>query len=170
MWLGIGVALTIFAVGTAAVSATTLRVPERERRSDRNFSYGYGDPAPDGPNQGYRHTLWRAVALVDTAPRWMAVTARLDHLAGDLGPIDVRVWSDGEVVLKAQLTDLAPVTGFIPVAPASTRVLLETSARGAKGWRLWPFPSDPGVLLKWEFVDDAPARYRRYDARPLDGR
>ena len=168
-WLGIGVALTVFAVGTTSVAATTLRVPERQRRANRPFSYGFADPEPTGPNEGYRRTSSRAVALVDTAPRWMAVTARLDH-AGDLGPVEVRVFSEGQVVLKAQLTNTDPVTGFVPFDPTLTRVLLEASARPARDWRFWPSTRDPGVLLKWEFVDEAPSRYRRYDLRPMEGR
>ncbi len=165
-----GGALTVFALGTSSVAATSLRVPERQRRANEPFTYGYANPEPAGPLEGFRRTSWQAAALVDTAPRWMAVTVKLDRLQDELGPIDVRVWSDGGVILKAQLTDTAPMTGFIPVDPALTRVLLETSARGSRAWRLWPFPRDPGLFLKWEFVDDAPSRYRRYDAPPVENR
>ena len=170
VWLGMGVMLTVFAVGTTSLAATTLRLPERQRRAHRPFSYGYAVPAPAGPDDGYRRTLSRAVALVDTTSPWMAVSARLEKPSTDLRPVEVRVWCDGQVVLKAQLTEAAAVTGFVPIAAASKPVLLETIARRTSAPRFSPFARDLGVLIKWEFVDTVPSEYGHYHARSMEGR
>jgi hypothetical protein len=170
VWLGMAVMLTVFAVGTTSLAATTLRLPERQRRAYRPFSYGYAVPQPAGPDDGYRRTLSRAVALIDATSPWMAVSARLEKPSTDLRPVEVRVWCDGQVVLKAQLTEAGAVTGFVPIVAASKPVLLETIARRTSASRFSPFARDLGVLIKWEFVDKVPSEYGHYHARSMEGR
>src|SRR5439155_20540051 len=169
-WLGIVLTLTAFAIGTGSVAATTLRVPERQRVANRPFSYGYAAPEPAGPNEGYRRVSWRAVALVHPTSKWMALTVRRENPANDLDAVEVRVRTEGWVLLKAQLRNREAVTGFVPVDQAPRGVLRETAARRQGAAGLWPSTHDTGVLIKWEFIDEAPPQYRHYPTPPTEGR
>ena len=72
-------------------------------------------------------------------------------------------------MLKAQLKGTAAITGFVPVERIPSRVLVETEARRLDGFRLWPSFRDLGLLVKWEFVDNAPPDVHRYQARLSGG-
>jgi O-antigen ligase len=168
-WGAMGLALALFAAVSVSLAASTLRPPERARRAGEAFSYGYAPAETTGEDAGYHRVQSRAVTVVDERPGWLAVSVRLQDRGAARPPLDVKVWRDGEIVLKAQLTDRTPVSGFIQVGASPGRIVLETSAREPGMWQWWPSTADPGLLMKWEFVDVAPSRFRGYAVRPGDG-
>ncbi len=154
--------LAVFAAASIVMAHTWLRLPQRAQRARQPFSYGYAPIIGAGPDTGYRGVNTRAVAVVEPQARWLGVTVRLTGQDMAAVPVEVRVWSDGEIVLKAQLSTPEPFTGFVRVGETHAALLIETSAspRGRPSW--WPFTSDSGVLMKWEFLDDAPSSFRGY--------
>ena len=161
-WTSMIAVLAVFAAASIVMAHTSLRLPQRALRARQPFSYGYAPIIGAGPDTGYRGVNTRAVAVVEPQARWLAVTVRLMAHDTPPAPVEVRVWADGEVVLKASLTTPAPFTGFVRVGETHGPLLIETSActHGRPCW--WPFTSDSGMLMKWEFVDDAPSSFRGY--------
>ena len=167
-WMGIAVALVVFAVGSSTAAAHGLRLPDRALRLNMPFSYGFAPPQTSGAEAGFRLTRARAAALVDVVPRYMAISVRLADRGAGTRPIEVRIWKNGEAVLKAQLSNATPVTGFVPIE-APGRVLLEASAREMSASRFWRSNEDVGLLVKWEFVDYPAPRFQGYQSRPPAG-
>lgn len=155
-WTSMAAALVVFAAASVVVAGTWLRLPNRALAARQPFSYGYAPIIGAGPDTGYRGVNTRAVTVVEPDGRWLAVTVRLAAPAMSSQPVDVRVWKNGEVVLKAQLTTTTPFNAFAPAGDAGTPLLLETSARPPGTPRWWPFTADSGVLMRWEFVEHAP--------------
>src|SRR5262249_53534563 len=113
--------------GTAAMATTKLRVPERARVSTWPYSYGF--TKTDDGDDGYRRTRSHALAVLDVASPWLSVSVRPDVNAAGGQPIDVRVWADGDTVLKAQLQNNSPLTAIVRLPSGAKRVLLESAAR-----------------------------------------
>ena len=164
-WLAMGGAVAVFAASSIWLANGDLRVTQRAIREKVPLSYGFAAAQSAGDTAGYRPTDSRATALVDATARWMSVSVRLADQSANAGPIEVRVWKDGASVLKAQLKGTAAITGFVPVEQIPSRVLVETEARRLDGFQLWPSFRDLGLLVKWEFVDNAPPDVHRYQAR-----
>jgi hypothetical protein len=160
-WALMATALVVFAVMSVVAAQHWLRPPLRAQLARQPFSYGFAPVIGAGPDTGYRGVNTRAAAVVEPQARWLAVTVRLGHDTSK-APVDVRVWNNGEIVLKAQVTSPEPFTGFTRVGEGGGTVLLETSARPQGTPRWWPFTGDSGVLMKWEFLDNIPASFNRY--------
>ncbi len=163
-WASLMAALAVFAAASIVVAHTWLRLPQRALRVHQPFSYGYAPIIGAGPDTDYRGVNTRAVAVVEPQARWLAVTVRLRGHDTPSAPVEVRVWSNGETVLKASLTSPAPFTGFVRVGDAPGALLIETSACARERPCWWPFTSDSGMLMKWEFLNDAPASFRGYSS------
>jgi hypothetical protein len=154
---------TVFAIaiiagaGTATMATTKLRVPERARVSTWPYSYGFA--APEAVGDGYRRTRSHALAVLDVQSPWLSVSVRPDVNAASGQPIDVRVWADGDTVLKAQLQNNSPLTAIVRLPIGVKRVLLESAARPRDSH--WPFVRGDEALyfIKWEFLDRPPADF-----------
>jgi hypothetical protein len=164
-WLAMATVLVAFAAGTAVVSATSLRLSTRAREAEAPFSYGfsYGFALPDPAQDGFRPTIRHAVALVEPGPEgWIAIEVRrAEHVAT---PVDVRVWREGETVLKGRLGGPGVLETYAPVTPLS-KVLLEMRASPAGWTRFSPFATDSGIVVRWRFVDQPPSQFRHYGHR-----
>jgi hypothetical protein len=164
-WIAVASVLIAFAAGTAVVSATSLSLSTRAREAEAPFNYGfsYGFGLPDPAADGFRPTIRHAVALVEPGPQsWMAIEVR--RVDAGSRPVDVRVWREGEAVLKGNLSGPGVLETYVPVTPLS-KVLLEMRA-GPNGWnRLSPFAIDSGVAVRWRFVDQPPIQFRHYGDR-----
>jgi hypothetical protein len=160
--------LGAFAIGTASVSATTLRLSSRARDAVGPFAYSfsYGFGLPDAAQEGLRRTVPHAVALIEPGPQqWLAIRARRSDTVA--GPIDVRIWCDGEIVLKGRLDNGSVIEGLAPMK-APNKVLLEMRAHPSRIAPLWSFATDSGVLVSWEMIDQGPLQFRRYDSHRGD--
>jgi hypothetical protein len=150
----------VCAVGTAELATTRLRVPERAMRHAWPYSYGFASTFQSVAGEdGYRRSRSHAVAVLDAPSRWLSVSVRADAGTGD-PPMDVRVWADGQTVLKAQLTPGGPLTAVVQLPDQSRRVLLEAAGRPLGSDR--PFfvrSAEPQYFLKWEFLDRPPANF-----------
>jgi hypothetical protein len=109
---------------------------------------------------GYRRTRSHALAVLDAPSRWLSVSVRPDATAAGGQPVDVRVWADGDTVLKAQLRSAGPLTAIVQLPTGSKRVLLEAAGRRLDSSRPF-FVRDAEALyfLKWEFLDRPPADF-----------
>ncbi len=156
-WVAMVVVVAAFSIGTVSTSARTLRLSERARAERRPFSYGFSPP--DAAAQDFRKMTPHAETLLDPADRWIAVVVKLEQPREQA--VDVRVWCDGDLVVKASLKDGTPVEGFVPLKTGS-RALLEANAvpSGLAGW--WPFTTRTGVLIRWDFVGEPPVGFTGY--------
>jgi hypothetical protein len=158
-WATVIAVAIIAGAGTATMAATKLRVPERARVSTWPYSYGFTAPqAVDG--DGYRSSRSHALAVLDVQSPWLAVSVRPDVNAASKQPIDVRVWADGDTVLKAQLQNDSPLTAIVRLPVGVKRVLLESAARPHDSH--WPFfvrGDEALYFIKWEFLDRPPADF-----------
>jgi len=150
----------IAGAGTAAMAATRLRVPERALLSTWPYSYGFAAPQAMNGDEGYRRTRSHALAVLDAPSRWLSVSVKPDAHATNGEPVDVRVWANGDTVLKAQLRSNGPLTAIVQVPDGAKRVLLEAAARRLDSHRPF-FVRDEEALyfLKWEFLDRPPADF-----------
>lgn len=166
-WVPIASVVVVFAIGTADLAATRLRVPVRAQRFGWPYSYGLYAAEPDGAGGEQRWTGRRSVAVLEAPTRWIALTLSIDHLGLDsrggrrgaaepIRPVDVKVWRDGEAVLKAHLTNTESVTNYIHIP--KKRVLLETwTSRVFRPADLGvPGDQELGMLMRWSFVDKPP--------------
>jgi hypothetical protein len=157
MWATVFAIAIIAGAGTATMATTKLRVPERARVSTSPYSYGFA--APEAVGDGYRRTRSHALAVLDVQSPWLSVSVRPDVNAASGQPIDVRVWADGDTVLKAQLQNNSPLTAVVRLPIGVKRVLLESAARPRDSH--WPFVRGDEALyfIKWEFLDRPPADF-----------
>jgi hypothetical protein len=158
-WASVLASAIIAGAGTATMAATKLRVPERARVSTWPYSYGFTAPqAVDG--DGYRRTRSHALAVLDVASPWLSISVRPDVNAANGQPIDVRVWADGDTVLKAQLQNDNPLTAIVRLPAGVKRVLLESAARPHDSHRpLFVRDDEALYFIKWEFLDRPPADF-----------
>lgn len=154
-WAAIAAVVIVYAVGTASVAATSLRVPIRAQRVGWPYSYGFYGPEADGSGQEFRWTARRAVTVLEAPAEWLALTISANHRDLGTNPVDVKVWRDRELVLRSRLRTTNPVTQYVRVPRGEQRVLLETwvsrvmrpSDSGAQDTR------ELGVMVQWHFVD-----------------
>jgi hypothetical protein len=158
-WASVCAIALIAGAGTATMATTKLRVPERARVSTWPYSYGFTAPqAADG--DGYRRTRSHALAVLDVPSPWLSVSVRPDLNAASGQPIDVRVWADGDTVLKAQLQNNSPLTAIVRLPSGVKRVLLESAARPHDSHRPLFVRADEALyFIKWEFLDRPPADF-----------
>lgn len=160
-WAIIAVVVVIYAVGTASLAATSLRVPVRAQTAEWPYwpySYGFYNPEFDGSGQQFRWTGRRAVTVLEAPTEWLRLTVSVNHRDLDTKPVDVKVWRDRELVLRSRLSTTTPVTQQVRLSGAEKRVLIETWASrvarpsdfGAEDTR------ELGVMVTWEFVDAPP--------------
>jgi hypothetical protein len=168
-WVAVAAVVLVFGAGTARVAATELRVPFRAARIGWPYAYGFYPPVPDGRGGEARWTAPRAVSVIETPPRWMALTVSVDHLAltsphaaaspvVPTRPVVVRVWCDGQAVLDTELRDTRAITTYVRIPDGQTRVVLETRTSRALRPKELGLDDDRelGMLVSWRFVDRAP--------------
>ena len=170
VWLVMAGLLLVFTAQSAIVSTTSLRVPERTRLGASPFAYGYGLAEPAGELQGFRRMLPKGAALLETQAPFLSITVRRREMPPDHAPIEVRVWKEGQAILKAQLVDTAPVTAFVPIETGTGFVLIESTVRPVGVPRFWPVAKVSDVFMKWEFVAQPPPQYHRYGDGSPEGR
>jgi hypothetical protein len=162
VWGGMVAALAVMWVGSVTTAAGELALTSRALRDKLPLSYGFARAQPDGPDAGFHRARSRALAIVDATARWMAVGVKLGEDAVASSPIDVRVWQNGHVVLKATLSDTRVVTALVPVK-VSDRLVLTTAARSKAGlFRRLVGDREAQVQVKWEFVDAVPPALKGY--------
>jgi hypothetical protein len=162
VWSAAAVTVIAVAVGTAHASLTRLRVPVRAQRAHAPYSYGFAAPAATGDIAGYRRTHLHAVTVLNPPSRWMSVSVRLDDGAAS-DPIDVRVFTEGETLLKGRLDSSVPLTAVVQLPEEPLHPILEVAARRA-GSRMPAFVrgGESPLLMKWEFLEHPPARITGY--------
>jgi hypothetical protein len=156
-WGLIAVILLSFGVTTFQAATGDLRIAARARRVGWPYSYGFYYPEPDGAGGEFRWAQHRATALVDAPARWMTISAWVTHVDVSRKPVDVKVWSEGRLVIDTQLKSTEPVTTTVQLPEGTKQALIDTwVSRTVR-------PSDLGMAddrelglaVKWRF-DDQP--------------
>ena len=147
--------------GTAAMATTKLRVPERALVSTWPYlSTGFAAPQALDGDDGYRRTRSHALTVLDAPSRWLSVSVRPDVKGANGQPVEVRVWADGDTVLKAQLQNNGPLTAIVQLPGGAKRILLESAARRLDSHRpLFVRDDETLYFMKWEFLDRPPADF-----------
>ena len=159
-WATVCAIAIVAGAGTAAMATTKLRVPERALVSTWPYSYGFAAPQVMDGDDGYRRTRSHALTVLDAPSRWLSVSVRPDVKAANGQPVEVRVWADGDTVLKAQLQNNGPLTAIVQLPGGAKRVLLESAARRLDSRRpLFVRDDESLYFMKWEFLDRPPADF-----------
>lgn len=154
-WIVVWAIATTCVAGTARLARQDLRVPIRAAVFG-SFPYSYGFFEPEmGPNGQFRWAGRKAVAVVDAPKPWMKLTISVNQLNITSQPVDVRVWCDGEEVVRTTLTNVEPVTKYVRVKDERRRVVLETWANRTIRPADFGFddPRDLGLMVQWDFAD-----------------
>jgi hypothetical protein len=125
-WAAILGLAAVFALGTAQLARTSLRVPVRAMRSGWPYSYGFYFPESDGSGGEQRWARQRAVAVVEATGPVMELTVGVNHYDIEARPVEAKVWRDGELVIDERLRSTAPVTRVVSVPHGHRHVVIDT--------------------------------------------
>lgn len=153
-WALIGSLILVFALGTAHLAATRLRVPVRAQSNGWSYAYGFYAPEPDGEGGEIRWAKQRAAIVLEATDRWLELSVGVNHLDVETRPVDVRVWLDGALAADLTLSSVDPVTRTFPVPAGEGRVLLETwVSRAVRPRELGVDDGrELGLRVKWGFL------------------
>ena len=157
LWIVMWALVAIFAAGTAYSARHGLRVAARAAKFDWPYAYGFSGQEV-GPAGQFRWTERRGVIVLDAAKPWMKLTVSVNHADVARKPVDVKVWRDGEEVLRTTLHSTDPVTEYVHVPAGEQRFVLETQVNRVVR------PADfgladtreLGLMVAWDFVDSPP--------------
>jgi hypothetical protein len=156
-WIAVWLVVLGYSVATAWVGWTGLRPPIRAAAANVDYDYGFYPPEA---GKTFRWAAKRAVAVLPTRPdrRWLQVTVRVEHLNFARKPVDVRVWTDRHLIVRAQLSSVDPVTRYFKVQKDHPRVMLETWVSRALRPRDFGVDDDRelGLIVDWNFLDALP--------------
>jgi hypothetical protein len=170
-FLAVLLPVAVFALGTAWMAVTALRVPARAQHFGWPYSYGFYKPETGtfGPGPGW--TGRRAVWVFEPPREWFALTVSADYrslrgsgFGGAAGhgltrPSDVQIWCNGRPLLETRLTTTAPVTKYVQVASGHRWTFLESAVSRGVPLRDVGIADDHevGVFIDWAPVDGPPA-------------
>jgi hypothetical protein len=146
-----------YAVATAYVGWTDLRPPVRAAAANMDYTYGFYPPQE---SQTRRWAAKQAVAVLPAPAdrRWLQVTIWVERLNLVPKPVDVKVWTDRHLIVRAQLSSVDPITRYFKVQDGQSRVMLETWVNRAL--RPLDFGVDDrrerGLMVDWHFLDALP--------------
>jgi hypothetical protein len=142
---------------TAYVGWTRLRPPVRAAAADLDYSYGFYPPQE---GQTSRWAAKQAVELLPTPSdrRWLQVKVRVERLNLARRPVDVRVWADRHLIVRAHLSSVDPVTAYFKVPDGQSRAMLETWVSRTLRPRDFGVDDDRelGLIVDWQFFDVLP--------------
>ena len=147
-----------YGAGTAYLSATWLRVPFRAERLGWPFSYGFYYVEPDGEGGEQRWARRRAVAVVESPARWLALRVSVNHLDLDTRPVHAKAWVGRTLVLDVTLSTTNPVVTYVEVPEGQKRITIETAVDRTVWPRDMGSPDqrELGLLVGWRFLDVRP--------------
>jgi hypothetical protein len=156
-WGVVWLAVLGYFVATAYVGWTDLRPPVRAAAADMDYTYGFYPPQE---NQTLRWAAKQAVVVLPAPSdrRWLQVTIWIERLNLVPKPVDVRVWTDRHLIVRAQLSSIDPVTRYFKVPDGHPRVMLETWV--SRALRPLDFGladrRERGLIVDWHFLDALP--------------
>ena len=122
-----------------------------------DYTYGFYPPQE---NQTPRWAAKQAVAVlpVPSDRRWLQVAIWVERLNLVPKPVDVRVWTDRRLIVRAQLSSVDPVTRYFRVPDGHARVVLRTWV--SRALRPLDFGVEDrrerGLIVDWHFLDALP--------------
>lgn len=184
-WMGLVALVVLFAGASISAARTTLRPPVRARQSHvafaaarttlrprvrarqapAAFSYGFGPTLQQAPQAGFRAINADAAMLVEPDGQWMTISLQRVSQAVSASPVEVRVWANGAVLLKARLERAGAFSSNVRLPAGERPMLLEARVR-AEGDR-WSLSQETDVLMNWSFGDAPHSGVPGYEsARP----
>ena len=157
-WAGVVVVLCLFIAGTAYAARHELRVAQRAARADWHYSYGFYDTERGADGREFRWARQRAAIVLPATTPWLRVTVAVNHSDVAGKPVDVRIRSDGDEVLRATLRSSDPRTEYVRLPDRKDRFVLDTWVSRVVRPRDYggADPRDLGLIVSWEFVDAPP--------------
>src|SRR5262245_56726833 len=155
-WLVVWVLVVASIGGTAYTARHRLRIPQLA--VDVGFPYHYGFSEPERVDLANTSSVWsgrHAVAVLFPQTRWVKVTLSVDSLNITKGPVDVKMWCAGQLVVATKVGSVQPITHYVQLPEGAMRLLVET--RVSRSVRPADFgmkdTRELGLLVAWEFVD-----------------
>jgi O-antigen ligase len=145
--------------GTAYTARHRLRIPQLA--VDVGFPYHYGFSEPERVDLANASSVWtgrHAVAVLFPPTRWVKVTLSVDSLNVAKGPVDVKMWCAGQLVVATKVASVQPIMHYVQLPEGAMRLLVET--RVSRSVRPADFglkdTRELGLLVGWEFVEAPP--------------
>jgi O-Antigen ligase len=158
-WLVVWSIVAVAIGGTAYTARHRLRIPQLA--VDVGFPYHYGFSEPEKVDLTNPSSVWagrHAVAVLFPQTRWVKVTLSVDSLNIAKGPVDVKMWCAGQLVVATKVGSVQSMTHYVHVPEGAMRLLVET--RVSRSVRPADFgmkdTRELGLLVGWEFVDAPP--------------
>jgi hypothetical protein len=156
-WVVVWMLALGYTAATAYVGRTAMSLPRRSAAADLDYSYGFYAPEADG---SFRWAAKEAVVVIPAPAgrRWLAVTVWVQHIDVAKNPVDVKVWTNRELIVQTRLSSIEPVTRYVRVPDGDKRVILETWVSRTLRPRDFGVPDDRelGLLVGWKFLEAAP--------------
>jgi hypothetical protein len=159
MWLVVWSMVAASIGGTVYTARHRLRIPQLA--VDVGFPYHYGFSEPQRVDLANPSSVWagrHAVAVLFPQTRWVKVTLSVDSLNIVKGPVDVKMWCAGQLVVATKVGSVQPITHYVHLPDGAMRLLVET--RVGRAVRPADFgmkdTRELGLLVGWEFVDAPP--------------
>jgi hypothetical protein len=156
-WIAVTAGVLLFAAGSLQLAATQLRVPMRAQRSGASYAYGFSYPEPDGSGGEYRWARQRASMVIDAKTREMVISVSVNHHDVGTNPVDVKVWVDGDAVLRTTLRDTAAVTKHVTLPHGENRTVIDTwVSRVVRPADLGVADArELGLMVGWSFLPES---------------
>jgi hypothetical protein len=158
-WLVVWSIVVTAVAGTAYTARHRLRIPQLA--VDVGFPYHYGFSEPERVDLANPSSVWagrHAVAVLFPKARWVKLTLSVDSLNIAKGPVDVKMWCAGQLVVGTKVGTIQPTIHYVHVPEGAMRLLVET--RVSRSVRPSDFgmkdTRELGLLIAWEFVDAPP--------------
>ena len=156
-WIVVWLTALGYCAATAYVGWTDLRPPVRAAAADLDYTYGFYPPQD---RETFRWAAKQAVAVLPTPSdrRWLQVTIWVERLNFVREPVDVRVWTDRHLIVRAHLSSVDPITRYFRVPDGHARVMLETWVSRTLRPRRFGVddPRELGLIVDWRFLGALP--------------
>jgi hypothetical protein len=156
----IATVVTVFVAGTIVVALTDMRPPYRALRAGWPYHYGFYNQEQSSESQ-FRWTAKKAVDVVQVRGPWLKlVIGGAVPRGAELDPLEVKVWRDRSLIMRARRHDGTAVTRYVRMPEGASWVMLQIEAD--RTWR----PSDYGekdtrnlgvAVGRWTWVNAPPS-------------
>ncbi len=134
-------------------------------QGQKMYQIAGGKVTERAPQAGFRAINADAAMLVAPDGQWMTISLQRVSQAASSSPVEVRVWANGVVLLKARLESAGAFTSDVRLPVGERPMLLEARVRGEGG--RWSLSQETDVLMNWSFGDVPHSGVRGYEpARP----
>lgn len=156
VWVLVWMLAVTYAVGTAYVGWTRLRIPYRAVRAGWDYMYGFHQPEPASQGGTFRWAEKRAVAVIPAETQWLELTVWVNHFDIQRNPVEAKVWWEDTLVLHTTLRSIEPAKVVVDLPGDRRRAMIETwVSRTVRPLNDGvPDGRELGLAVQWRFLPE----------------